>query len=75
MEKIFDWCVTFLESCALRLSMFYKELSVRLFVIVIPEIILILTFLNRYLWRELRQARTAAREYVESKIPNARSSG
>ncbi len=46
-----------------------------LFVMAISGITLILAFFNKYLWRELRRARTPAREYAESKIPNARSSG
>jgi hypothetical protein len=46
-----------------------------LFVIAISGITLILAFLNRYLLRELRRARTPERQYADSKIPNARSSG
>lgn len=75
MDKMFDWCVTLLEYGALRLSMFYQEINVWLFVIAIPGINLILALLNRYLWHKLRQARAAAREYMESQILNARSFG
>ncbi len=64
MEKVFDWCVTLLDYCARRLSMLYRELSVWL--LVMSVITLILAFLNRYLWNELRRARTAAREYTDS---------
>jgi hypothetical protein len=45
MNKIFVWCVDLLEFLALRLGMTYKELTVWLFVIVMPETILILAVL------------------------------
>ena len=56
MDKIFDWCVDFLEWLAPLLGVSYKEINVWLFVILMPAVIFIQSVLCLYLWRKLRRS-------------------
>lgn len=42
MNKIFKWCVNFLEMLAAKLSMTYEEINVWIFVIIQPIVFLIM---------------------------------
>jgi len=45
IDKIFYWCVDFLEHWAAKLGMTYEEINVYLFVVLTPAIIIVQFFL------------------------------
>jgi hypothetical protein len=49
MNKVFDWCVRFMEVVSPKLGLTYKEFNVWLFVIIHPLITLILLITVFYL--------------------------
>ncbi len=55
MNKVFNWCVKFLEYWAPQVGMTYEELNVWLFVIIMPAMLIGLAVLSLSLWLKLKR--------------------